>query len=124
MDPDARKQFGKAGVTPDERAQKSNHWAEKEMHNQYLGFLNRVGLKRYIHAPMTSRSPLPPGWPDFTVFGPIEKVLLLDFKTPNGVISDDQQIVWSALAVMGHVVHVLTSYEEATKLTEEYFDLL
>jgi len=117
-----RKQFGKAGLTPSESAHKQDHRAEIDMHNLFKGFLYRMRL-RYIYANPNKRSTLPPGWPDFTIFGPIAKVLFLEFKTETGVISEDQRDVMESLAILGHTVYIPHSYEEARDLTGKHFGL-
>jgi hypothetical protein len=117
-----RKEFGKAGLLPEECGRKTDNRAEIEMHNLFKGFLYRRRL-RYIYANPNKRSPLPPGWPDFSVYGPIAKTLFIEFKTPTGVISEDQRQVMESLAIIGHTVYIPHSYEEARDLTGKHFGL-
>jgi VRR-NUC domain len=118
-----RKALGKNGMTAKECCTRADHREEILMHNQYRGFLFRMRLRQYIYASPNKRSPLPPGWPDFTVFGPVEKVLFIEFKTERGTLSEDQRQVMSMLAIFGHTVYIERSYEQARKLTLGHFDL-
>ena len=123
MVPKDRKQFGRAGRTTDEFVQAKAAREEIHMHHQFIGWLHRNRLYQYIHANPNKKSPLPAGWPDFTIFGPIEKVLFLEFKTEHGVISPAQRSVTAALAIWGHTIYITTSYQEAVELTVEHFNL-
>lgn len=123
MTAEARKEYGKAGLTAEECVAKQDYRAEVAIHNQYKSFLHRRHLL-YLYASPNKRSPLPPGWPDFSVFGPMEKTLFIEFKTLAGNLSEDQERVMLSLALIGHVVHVARSYEEGTQLTLQHFGLL
>jgi hypothetical protein len=118
-----RKALGKNGMTAEECSARADHREEILMHNQFRGFLRRMRLRQCIYASPNKRSPLPPGWPDFTIFGPVAKVLLIEFKTPRGTLSEDQEKIMSMLALFGHTVYVERSYEQAVKLTLGHFDL-
>jgi hypothetical protein len=123
MDARDRKALGRNGMTSEECCTRADYREEIEMHNQYIGFLFRMRLRQYIHASPNKRSPLPPGWPDFTVFGPGAKVLLIEFKTATGTLSKDQERVIPMLAILGHTVYIERSYEQARELTLAHFDL-
>src|SRR3990167_7587217 len=88
IDPKDRVPMGKAGMTADECSDKAQAVAEKQMHNELIGWLNLNQIK-FIHAPMNKKSPLPPGWPDFSIFTR-GGVRLIEFKTPSGKTSSDQ----------------------------------
>lgn len=60
-----RAALGKAGWTADECIAKVEHKLESELQGQIADLL-RLRDVRYIRPPMRKKSPLPPGWPDFS----------------------------------------------------------
>ena len=62
------------------------------------------------------------GWPDRAVLLPKGRVLWIEFKTTEGVLSHQQEFVHRKLRKAGHTVVVCRSLEEAIKATEEFDD--
>lgn len=53
------------------------------------------------------------GWPDRCVLLPGNKVVWIEFKTPRGVLSPQQEFTHRKMRQAGHVVHVCRSVDEA-----------
>lgn len=125
MDPADKKKLGKEGQTFDEAQSGAWDKLEKELHNQYLGFLRRNGFIEPIHAPMNKKSMLPEGWPDFTVFGGGRGIppLFIEFKVGKNKLSKEQESCIELLRSMGYTVYVLYTYEESVRYTKAYFGL-
>jgi hypothetical protein len=119
-----RKLFGKRGMTVPEFIAKYSDKAERELHNQFIGFLKRNGFKDHqiVHSSTTKKSTLPVGYPDFTVLRD-GKVLLIEFKVGANVCSPEQEAVIADLIGQGFTVLVLYSYSEAINETMKYFGL-
>lgn len=123
IDASARQPLGKAGMTQAEVTEAASFSLEKELHSEFMGWLNRNGFsKRYFHADMRKRSTLWIGHPDFTIWR-ATRILFLEFKIkPNG-LTPEQEWRFTELSSEGSIVLVCYNYPEAVKATKEFFNL-
>jgi hypothetical protein len=117
-----RKQFGKAGRTMPEHIAEYSLKLERDLHNDFSGFLKRHEFDLVIHTSPAKKSPIKLGWPDYTIFKG-GKILFIEFKVGANVLSEDQRTVIAQLLTEGFTVRVLYSYTEAVKGTLEFFEL-
>jgi hypothetical protein len=65
-----------------------------------------------VHSRSDKRSTLPLGCNDDIIFLPGGRFLLLEEKAKDGKLSDEQQIWNKQMAMLGHTVHVIRSFQE------------
>jgi hypothetical protein len=111
-----------AGLTTEEALAKHELKLERDMHSEFSGFLARNGFKLVIHADPTKPSRIKPGWPDYSIIRS-NRILFIEFKIGRNTLSQVQETVINELLAEGCTVHVLYSYEAATRATKEYFAL-
>jgi hypothetical protein len=111
-----------AGLTTAEAGAKHELELERDLHNEFSGFLARNGFNLVIHADPTKPSRIKPGWPDYSIIRS-NRILFIEFKVGRNTLSQVQETVVNELLAEGCTVHVLYSYEAATRATKEYFDL-
>jgi hypothetical protein len=111
MEPADRRRLGKAGLTMAERVAKEEIRAERQLHNQFSGFLNRHGFFS-VHADPTRKSTIRAGWPDYSVFK-AGRVLFIEFKVGLNTLSTEQQSVVDGLKAGGFPVLITGDYQEA-----------
>jgi hypothetical protein len=111
-----------AGLTTAEAGAKHELELERDLHNEFSGFLARNGFKLVIHADPTKPSRIKPGWPDYSIIRS-NRILFIEFKIGRNTLSQVQETVINELLAEGCTVHVLYSYEAATRATKEYFAL-
>jgi hypothetical protein len=111
-----------AGLTTEEAGAKHELELERDLHNEFSGFLARNGFKLVIHADPTKPSRIKPGWPDYSIIRS-NRILFIEFKVGRNTLSQVQETVVNELLAEGCTVHVLYSYEAATRATKEYFAL-
>lgn len=127
VDPGQRKGIVKARGfdTADKRKAKIDAKLERELHNQYIGFLRRNELA-YVHANPVKPSTIQKGCPDFTVTGGVShgyRCLYGEFKMPGGTLGPDQVKYIAYLTELGCKVYVWYDYPTAIKDTSEFFSL-
>lgn len=98
-------------VTISEAQEKNDRLLENKMHNQFIQWLRLRGLD-FIHARTDRKSTIEKGWPDFSVVYN-GNVVMIEFKTQSGKLSEDQENVIKRLMVHGNDVHVCTSVQDA-----------
>lgn len=81
-----------------------------------LSFLRAKGECQFINPPMNKRSELPVGWPDFTIFLPGGRTLLIECKAAGGRLRPEQSETSKKMGAMGHKVHVVRSFLEFREL--------
>ncbi len=59
------------------------------------------------------------GWPDFELYYN-GRVLLVEFKTIIGRLSDNQKIVFADLQLQGFPVHIIRTFEEFQTLANDF----
>lgn len=119
--PQSEKQkLGKAGLTMAEITAKSEVIAEKEMHKQFSNWLNLHGIF-FIHSRMDRPSSQNLGVPDFIfACGKLTAIpAAVEFKTPDGKLSDDQMICIARMQDNGWQVRVAKSVDEAIRFVTE-----
>lgn len=84
-----------------EAARRRQAKAERELHVGIIHELTRRGIA-YVRARMDKRSPLPGGWPDFSIYPPGGGVLFVEVKTDEGRLSAEQERCHQDLAVAGY----------------------
>lgn len=120
--PQSEKQkLGKAGLTMAEITAKSEVVAEREMHKQFSNWLNLHRIF-FIHSRMDRPSSQNLGVPDF-VFSVLRKSTAIpaavEFKTPSGVLSDDQLTCIARMQDNGWMVRVAKSVDGAIRFVTE-----
>lgn len=120
IDPRDRKQFGREAETYTEAESRACVKAHRELQNMIRSWCDRYKLK-YIFAPTRSKSSLPVGHPDCTIFGPNGLTLFLEIKVGKDVLSNEQEKTIDELQDLGHEVIVVRSYEYATRTAFAFF---
>ena len=115
-----RKQFGKAGLTPEESSAKADKRAEKEDHEGFLNYCKLKGIAR-IHSRMDKPPTIEEGWPDFTCFYE-GKTVFFEFKKTSK-LKPKQEAQIGLLRELGFTVHVVYSLDAAIKLVRTEFNL-
>jgi hypothetical protein len=115
-----RKQFGKAGLTPEEAAAKGDKRAEKEDHEGFLNYCKLKGIAR-IHSRMDRAPTIEEGWPDFTCFYE-GKTVFFEFKKTTKLKQQQEEVI-ALLRELGFTVHVVYSLDAAIKLARTEFNL-
>ena len=88
MSPEDQKKYGFETIEVIGERQEAQ--LEKELHGQFLEFLNSKSLG-YYHAPMFKKSELPVGIPDFGVFRG-SRIIWVEFKVGKNKLDPDQKI--------------------------------
>ena len=91
-----------------ERATKADARAEKGLQNEFEQWLLLHGYM-YYRVPMHKRSMLPAGYPDFTIWLDVAKILWIEYKTEVGQLSPDQTEYHRQLQERGHAVFLSRS---------------
>ena len=89
--------------------------AEKELQSEirrHLSFKRASGECEFINPAMCRKSELPIGWPDFSIFLPGGRVLLVECKTATGKLRPEQTETKSRMDAIGHEVHIVRKIEE------------
>ena len=82
---------------------------ESQLHKQISLECHRRGFIA-LHGAMHKATSRTAGEPDFVVLLPNGKVALVEVKTPNGKLSDDQERLHGKAGALGHKVHVVRSF--------------
>lgn len=120
MDPRDRAQFGIR--TPEERIIKAGLELERDLHNQFSGWLHRNGFDDFYHADPSRRATIAAGLPDYGIFRD-SRILFLEFKVPPNGLNAEQEECFSRMGAAGNVVLVCHSYPEAVKAVSAFFNL-
>jgi hypothetical protein len=121
-DPAEKKRLGKAGLTMPEHIAEYSLKLERNLHNDFSGFLKRHEFDLVIHTSPAKKSPIKAGWPDYTIFKG-GKILFIEFKVGENVLSEEQETVIAQLLTEGFTVCVLFNYAEAVEATLAFFEL-
>lgn len=100
MDAAARKPLGKAGLLPSEVQAAAEAKAELDLQGDIAGYLRLHDIE-YIKPDGRKKSPLPPGWPDFT-FCYRGIAIGMEVKTATGRLSGDQMTQHARMAAPGN----------------------
>jgi hypothetical protein len=117
ISPANRKALGKAGQTAEEAMAAYSARSEKELQKQICNLLRLRGII-FLNPAMSKKSPLPIGWPDFTIFLDGGKVLFLECKFEGGKLTDEQFIYATRLANRGYAHHVVRTLREVQDLLQ------
>lgn len=90
---------------------KPKHQRESQLHKQISQECHRRGFIA-LHGAMHKATSRTAGEPDFTVLLPNGKIALIEVKTTNGKLSDDQERLHGKAWALGHTVHVVRSFVE------------
>ena len=93
---------------------------ESDLHEMIMGWCRRqYPPVPYIHSRMDKKSTATKGSPDFILLLPAGKTLLVECKTKDGALSDDQVAFASAAEAVGHKVHIVRDYPRFVELIRE-----
>jgi hypothetical protein len=123
MNPADRKQYGRAGWTTSEVQERVDLRLERKLHAEFSGFLRRHEFGLVIHTDPRKRSPIRPGWPDYSIFGRYSQTLFIEFKVGENRCTPVQEEVIAELREAGFTVLVLHNYESAVEATLDFFSL-
>lgn len=84
---------------------------ESQLHKQISQECYRRGFIA-LHGAMHKATARTAGEPDFIVLMPNGKVALVEVKTPNGKLSDDQEWLHGNAWALGHNIAVVRSFVE------------
>jgi hypothetical protein len=97
---------------------------EKDMHDQFAGWLERNGFhKKYIHARMDKKTGIGRGVFDFTIWHH-GRICFVEFKTDKGRVSEEQTEFLAAQIADRTPAMVAHSYQDAVRFVEDVFDLI
>lgn len=99
-EPDTEREVGKGGLH-----EKIMQWCDSQWY-----------CWKYIHHRTDKRSGIQEGAHDFTIFVPGGRLLCIECKMPGKKLSEAQLIWRKELEMLGHTVHVVTTFEEFTQL--------
>jgi hypothetical protein len=120
MDPQDQQLF-QAGFTTSQDREKWHKGKEKELHDQFAGWLDRNGfLGHYIHPRMDKKTGIGKGVFDFTIWK-AGRIAFVEFKTSAGRLSMEQRYFFDAQINDGTPALVARSYEEATAFVTNVF---
>lgn len=109
--------YRELGLIPDP-AKVSRKIQLNELHEQRV-FSRLMNQRRiqFINPRSDQKSTIYPGHPDFTIFLPKAKTLMIEMKVPGGRLSPEQIGRIEALRAIGHQVEIAWSADEAWKIT-------
>lgn len=110
MRPEDRKQFGKAGLTPEEAYVKFANREEKELHKLISAELTRRGIV-FIHSRMDRKSTTAVGIPDFC-FAFDGTPFAVEVKTATGQLTREQKTTMDRMSNNGWQVWTVRSFDE------------
>lgn len=90
---------------------------EDALHGEIISHLKPNGYV-YFHSATHRKTHRTLGEPDFIVFLPNSRTLLVECKTRTGKNSDEQRDVHYALKRLGHTVHIVRSLKHFIQLCE------
>jgi hypothetical protein len=117
MTPEDRKSIGQ--VSAEEAAHIYRMRNERQQHAIFRNWLQMEGMLFQHSSPVKRSTIEPAGFPDFQVFY-IGRSLFLEFKRPEGRLSEDQINVHRQLLRAGHYVQVPRSAAEAIEITKQW----
>lgn len=88
---------------------------ESDLHNAIIDFCKEKGWQ-YLHGSMAYKTRRVCGEPDFIVLAHGSQLRMVECKSKNGKLSQEQQAFIAHARRNGHVVHVVRSMEEFEKL--------
>jgi hypothetical protein len=121
MSPADRKQYGRAGWTAEDCQERVDLRLERKLHADFSGFLRRHEFGLVIHTDPRKKSPIRPGWPDFSIFSRYSQTLFIEFKVGDNTLSTVQEEVIAELRAAGFTVLVLHNYADAVEATLDFF---
>lgn len=120
MDPEDRKSLGSAGVTFAEAQAKASERDERAVQKLIAQDLNRRDLF-FWQSRMDKATRTRKGMPDFMIVLPGGRALAMEVKMPGGLISDDQQKVFTEYwDKTGEVVHIVLSFADYHALLNKH----
>jgi hypothetical protein len=117
MRPADRKSLGKAGMTGEEAMASYSAKSEKELQKQIAGILAIRGI-RYLNPAMSKKSPLPIGWPDFTIFLPPGRTIFMECKIEGGKLTKEQEAFGTWAKQWGFPHYVVRTLTQAIENLE------
>jgi len=91
--------------------------AEGKLHEQIMDWCDTQWPRvKYIHARMDQRSCIAVGAQDFTLFLPNGRTLCVECKAKSKKLEPDQRNWHKEMAMVGHKVHTVWSFEDFKSL--------
>jgi hypothetical protein len=115
MTADDRRKYAKGQRTAEETIARAVLGQEKELHENYMAFLNRNEFD-YCHSAWGKRATIQPGLPDFHVWRGLRHCFV-EFKSAHGRLSDEQIRVIEKMKREGTPILVTQDYMEAVHFT-------
>ena len=91
---------------------------ESEIETAFVRWCEKHDLQALKLVLLTRR-----GFPDRTIFGRGKVPLLIEFKTPTGILSSQQKWCIDKLGSVGYEVYVVDNVDDAIDLATEHFGL-
>lgn len=118
MPRESRAPLGKAGMTNAEAQAKADTRAERELQTDMVNLLNQRNLF-FDTLRMDKRTRSRPGRPDFYIFLPTGKALLVEAKVQGGELTEDQKRVFTEYwDKTGQVVHIILNLDQFKTLLD------
>jgi hypothetical protein len=117
MSPEDQAYYRQLGLMPDpeksSRKVQLNELAEQRVFSRLMSQRRIL----FINPQSNKKSTIAVGHPDFTIFLPNGRLLLIEMKVPGGRLSPEQIGRIEALRAIGHQVEIAWSADEAWKIT-------
>lgn len=117
MPPESRKALGSRVMTSEEAQEAFVIRSEGDLQKQISSLLRIRGVP-FINPPMRKKSQLPPGWPDYTIFLPFGRVVMLECKVGKNDLDPDQIKVRNVLLAHLHEYYVVRTLDEAKEILD------
>lgn len=92
---------------------------EEELHDMIISWCRRQDPQiPFGHGSMAHKTRRTPGEPDFYILMPRGKLLMVECKTGEGVLSEDQKGFIAAADKVNHVVWVVRTYLEFLRVVQ------
>lgn len=117
MPAESRKVLGSRVMTSEEAQEAYVIRGEGELQKQISSLLRIRGYP-FINPPMRKKSQLPPGWPDYTVFLPFGRVVLIECKVGKNNLDPDQIKVRGLLLAHLHEYYLVRTLDEVKAILD------
>ena len=120
MSPEDRKRYGI--LSPEEQSAHNSLVLERELHNQFGGWLYRHEFCDYYHSDPVRRPTIKAGLPDFGIYRD-SRIIWIEFKVKPNWLSQDQEECFQRMGRQGNIIMICYSSQEAEGIIKKFFSL-
>ena len=122
MSPADQEHYRKAGQLPDPAKQRKALQRNERGEQKVFSRLLHQKKIPFVNPRADQKSTIAEGHPDYTIFLPHGRLLMIEMKVAGGRLSPEQIARIAELRGFGHLVEVAWSADEAWKLTLKEYD--